>query len=69
MAKIDISPITYKAIQEEYERASTARREAIRRQYQEKGWTQQKIADFWDIDITRVNKIINSEDVEKGQTK
>lgn len=58
--KIDITPVTYEAIRDEYLKASAARRSAIRRQHSHEKMTQQKIAEFWGIDITRVNKIINS---------
>lgn len=55
--KTKITPRVYEAIKTEYDEASRTRREEIRRLARE-GWTQKEIADYYGIDVSRVNKII-----------
>lgn len=43
----------------EYEEALERRRYTILQQAAD-GWTQQKIADYWRLDISRVNRIIKA---------
>jgi DNA-binding transcriptional regulator LsrR (DeoR family) len=62
MTKPRISPKVFDAIKTDYEDAARQRRLEIRRLYQEEGWKQQEIADYFKIDISRVNKIINQAD-------
>ena len=56
-----ISPKVFDAIQADYTEAARLRRGEIRRLYNQEGWTQQEIADYFGIDISRVNRIINKE--------
>lgn len=60
--KQKITPNVFEAIARDYAEASTARREEIYRQYHEEGWKQHEIATYWGIDVTRVNKIIKSQE-------
>ena len=65
MTKSKITPNVFGAILKDYKEAARIRREEIHRLYYEEGWKQQEIADYWGIDISRVNKIIKGQEEEK----
>ena len=62
MTKSKITPNVFGAILKDYKEAARIRREEIHRLYHEEGWKQQEIADYWGIDISRVNKIIKGQE-------
>jgi DNA-binding MarR family transcriptional regulator len=66
MDKDEISAKLFEQIEADYKRALDKRRATIRRMRQE-NWTQKEIAEYWSLDISRVNKIIKGmeEDKEK----
>jgi DNA-binding MarR family transcriptional regulator len=66
MDKDEISAKLFEQIEADYKRALDKRRATIRRMRQE-GWTQQEIADYWSLDISRVNKIIKTMEEDKGK--
>ena len=57
-----ISPRVYDAFKADYKNATDLRSQEIRRLYNEEGWGQQKIADYFGIDISLVSRIINKAD-------
>ncbi len=56
-----ISPKVFEAIQADYTEAARVRRQEIRRLYHQEGWKQQEIADYFGIDISRVNRIVHKD--------
>jgi 2-oxoglutarate dehydrogenase complex, dehydrogenase (E1) component, and related enzymes len=61
----EISAKVFEQIEADYKKALDRRRYTIRRM-REQGWTQKDIADYFSLDISRVNKIIKSMEAEKG---
>jgi hypothetical protein len=57
--KNQITREVFDAIRAEYDEALDRRRLTIRQQKKD-GWTQQRIANHWGLDISRVNKIIKA---------
>jgi DNA-binding MarR family transcriptional regulator len=62
--KNEISAKVFERIEADYKDALERRRYTIRRM-REEGWTQKDIADYFSLDISRVNKIIKTMDNEK----
>lgn len=58
MLDLNITPKKFVSIKEQYDAALRARQQDILYLHREKGWTQQKIADYYQIDISAVNRII-----------
>lgn len=58
MEDLNITPKKFQAIKEQYEAAIRARQQDVIHLSKEKGWKQQKIADFYNIDITAVNRLL-----------
>jgi len=58
--KLKITRQVFKAIEKDYKDALASRKESILIQTKA-GLTQQDIAVYWELDISRINKIINSE--------
>jgi DNA-binding MarR family transcriptional regulator len=57
MDKLKITKQVFKAVEKDYKDALANRRESILIQAQN-GMTQQDIADYWGLDISRINRII-----------
>lgn len=66
MDKDEISAKLFEQIEADYKRALDKRRATIRRMRQE-NWTQKEIADYWSLDISRVNKILKT--MDEAETK
>jgi DNA-binding MarR family transcriptional regulator len=64
MEKDEISAKLFEQIEADYKRALDKRRATIRRMRQE-NWTQKEIAEYWSLDISRVNKIIKGMEESK----
>jgi DNA-binding MarR family transcriptional regulator len=62
--KNEISAKLFEQIEADYKKALDKRLYTIRRM-REQGWTQKEIADYFSLDISRVNKIIKTMDNEK----
>jgi Sigma-70, region 4. len=58
LQQLNIPPKQFEKTRKQYEAALRARQQDILYLKNEKGWTQQKIADFYGVDITAVNRII-----------
>jgi len=58
MTKPRVSPKVFEAIKRDYEEAAEQRRKEMYRLYHEEGWTQQEIAEYFGVDISRANKVI-----------
>jgi hypothetical protein len=54
----EITSVEFHKVEERYEAALQARREAMLQQYEDLRWTQKQIAQYWGLDVTRVNRII-----------
>jgi DNA-binding MarR family transcriptional regulator len=63
--KNEISAKLFEQIEADYKKALEKRRYTIRRMRTE-GWTQKEIADYFSLDISRVNRIIKTMEAETG---
>jgi DNA-binding MarR family transcriptional regulator len=64
--KNEISAKLFEQIEADYKRALEKRRYTIRRMRAD-NWTQKEIAEYWSLDVSRVNKIIKTME-EKGKS-
>jgi hypothetical protein len=63
--KLKITKQVFKAVEKDYKDALASRRESILLQ-SGAGMTQQDIAHYWDLDISRINRIIKKKGNGKG---
>jgi DNA-binding CsgD family transcriptional regulator len=63
--KLKITKQVFKAVEKDYKDALASRRESILLQTSA-GMTQQDIADYWELDISRINRIIKKKGNGRG---
>lgn len=67
MVNIKTDPEEFEEIKDQYEVAVRARQDDIKYLYFKAKWKQQKIADFFNMDLAQVNRLIRK--IEKEQEK
>jgi DNA-binding CsgD family transcriptional regulator len=63
--KLKITKQVFKAVEKDYKDALASRRESILLQTSA-GMTQQDISDYWELDISRINRIIKKKGNGRG---
>lgn len=67
MLDLQITPKKFSTIKDQYDAALRARQQDILYLARVKGWKQQRIADYYNVDITAINRIIKkAEEREAG---